>query len=139
MPDFDYLLKFKPSVDSHLILKSDQKLFDASDLANHFQIDKNMLNLCMLSIPFNERHTIDGVTWRSDELYDMQEVARKNQVMLGEKISHVEMIDNSASSRNKSAIKTDLENSVRAKGMQQPVTRNEKEEIQNWLDDVLDI
>lgn len=93
-----------------------------------------MLNLCMLSIPFSERHTIDGVTWRSDELHDMQEVARKNQQKLGEKMSHVEMIEHS-----ESTIKADLENSLRAKGMPEPVTRTEKEEIQNWLDDVLDI
>lgn len=146
VPDFDYLLKFKPSVDSHLILKSDQRLFDTTELTNHFQIDKNLLNLSMLSIPFNERHEIEGVNWRSDELLNMQKISDHHRNKLNEKISQISSdqkriyVSDNIDKVRKDCISEQAKNLEIPKSQQKISSpKSEKEDIQNWLDDVLEI
>lgn len=138
-PDFDYLLKFAPSTASHMILKSDQQLFDSSsvELSKHFSIDSNLLNVCMLSIPFNERFHDDDIEWKSDELERLQENANFYEKKLNDKISHIS--SSKPAETSKPILKTFKSEEKKSPIVKEKTAKTEKEQIQNWLDDVLDI
>ena len=144
-PDFDYLLKLPSSSGSHFILKSEKEKFadDSSQFSKHFMIDTNILNLAMKSIPFNERHHIECINWSSAEIAQMCEEAQGNEKMYSKALAEKNLdksqkfddqtgkLDEKLESLNISAHKT-------AKTPSKSHA-NDKEAIQDWLDDILEL
>lgn len=133
-PDFDKLLKLPPSTGSHFMLKSEEKKFQEVQEASKFSIDIKLLNLAMRSIPFNERYDIKTMEWTSDELEKMKQEAE----MAGGK--YQEALLNAPEKRSKAPEKpppADVQKLKEKATSNKPKT--EKESMQNWLDDILDL
>lgn len=150
-PDFDYLLKLPPSSGSHFMLKSEQQKFEQElenneKFSKYFNIDTNVLNLALKSIPFNERHDI-GVEWNSDELRNMEAEASKNEVI------YRELLEKNLHEKKAKPKPPTLSNKLEAMKVSAPQSSKslskeastvtgdgrDKESIQKWLDDILDI
>lgn len=155
-PDFDYLLKLPPSTGSHFLLKSEQQKFnqdiDSTQFSKHFQLDTNVLNLALKSIPLNERHVLKDIEWNPEEIRQMQLTADANENLyrehlekvslkkdktlpvkpqtLSEKIGKINIADTPASNATSSNPQSNPHSTENPK---------DKESIQKWLDDILDI
>lgn len=149
-PDFDYLLKLPASTGSHFLLKSEQQRFNQdSDLefSKHFHLDTVLLNLAMKSIPFNERQDIEGVEWNSTELQKMKEDASHFAELYREALDRSredkkESIADIANKMNEVKIVDEAEQSgsfLSDKTTASKKPLKEKESMQEWLDDILDL
>jgi predicted carbohydrate-binding protein with CBM5 and CBM33 domain len=143
-PDFDYLLKLPPSTGSHFILKSEKEKFDdTTQFSKHFVIDTNILNLAMKSIPFNERHEIGGIEWSAAEVLQMREEAENNEKAYRDALEKILFDEKRKSEKQpeKLAKKVDemkiSEEKPAKSALRTPA--NDKEAIQDWLDDILDM
>lgn len=144
-PDFDYLLKLPSSTGSHFILKSEQEKFvDASaDFTKHFVIDTNILNLAIKSIPFNERHDIKNIEWSSAELTQMKDEAEANEKIYRDALEKI-LFDEKQKSEEKlarkvEALKISKETKTIPHQSSSTAPKDNKEAIQDWLDDILDM
>lgn len=144
-PDFDYLLKLPSSSGSHFILKSEKEKFedDSSQFSKHFVIDTNILNLAMKSIPFNERHDIPGIEWSSAEILQMGEEAQANEKTYRDAIEKKvheknRQIDEKSEKLGEKFESLKVSENKTAK-IASKTPANDKEAIQDWLDDILDL
>lgn len=131
-PDFDKLLKLPPSTGSHFMLKSEEKKFQEQDGNKAFKIDINLLNLAMSSIPFNERYDLRTVEWTSTELERMKQEA------ITAEGKYKEALRNNPA---KSSIPAEKPQKSTQKPSEKTTSKpkTEKESMQNWLDDILDL
>lgn len=101
-----------------------------------------MLNMAIKSIPFNERHNIQDTEWRAEELQQMTEIAAKNETMYR---NHLEESTQSKPTKLKQDSSADTGMPVKVSTKSQSTNiepklqTGEKESIQKWLDDILDI
>lgn len=133
-PDFDKLLKLPPSTGSHFMLKSEEKKFQEVQEASKFSIDIKLLNLAMRSIPFNERYDIKTVEWTSGELKKMKQEAETAEGKYQEALLNTPEKSTKAPEKPPPA---DLQKPKERTTSNKPKT--EKESMQNWLDDILDL
>lgn len=132
-PDFDKLLKMPPSTGSHFMLKSEEKKFqELQDVSKSFKIDIELLNLAMSSIPFNERYDLKTVDWTSSELEKMKQEANTAEGKYQEALLSNPVKSPMPAEKPQSSIQKPSE-----KASNKPKT--EKESMQNWLDDILDL
>lgn len=132
-PDFDKLLKLPPSTGSHFMLKSEEKKFQELQEANMFSIDIKLLNLAMQSIPFNERYDVKTVEWTSGELEKMKQEAQAAEG------KYQEALLNNPGKVPKAAEKPPEASIQKPKEKTPSKPKTEKESMQNWLDDILDL
>lgn len=141
-PDFDYLMKLPPSTGSHFILKSEKDKFEdtSAQFSKHFVIDTNILNLALKSIPFNERHDIKNIEWSSAELTQMKEEAEANEKVYRDTLEKI-LFDEKQKSEEKLTKKVEsLKIKEEPKTISSSSTpKDNKEAIQDWLDDILDM
>lgn len=142
-PDFDYLLSFSSSHESHFLLKAEQQKFNQREsvqLSKHFNLDTNILNLAVRSIPFNERHEDLKILWNSQEVRQMKEEAASFEEVYYQSLQKScnketppinRSLQQTDESTNKAALSEAKISSAENKG--------EKESIQEWLDDILDL
>ncbi|CRL06168.1 CLUMA_CG019063, isoform A [Clunio marinus] len=151
-PDFNYLLKLPPSTGSHFLLKSEQEKFTqeltSTEFSKYFNLDTKILNLCLMSIPFYERHDNVKIEWTSEEKNRM-----KNEAKVNEELYRDAMESNIFDTVNnqKTDIEIKLENLELSKKPPKNSSENEnatsstkadekdQNSIQKWLDDILDI
>lgn len=155
--DFEDLLKQHKS--SYFMFESEKKWLD-EDVSNEipinyskfFNLDTKFLNQCILSVPFNERHTFD-INYTEKELVEMQKSADHNESQ------YKEMLENSfiqpattvsPKQQEEKLLKVTEKLSKVEVGVSKPVTKenissnepssstSNKESIQKWLDDILD-
>ena len=137
-PNFQDLLKLPPSTGSHFLFKSEQKKFQqGSSASKTFKIDTNLLNLALKSIPFNQRHDIKGVEWVNGELEEMKREAQlleeDYKTALAKAPEPEPTIEKQVKHIPEPSTTTPSAKSPKSK----PAT--EKESMQNWLDDILDL
>lgn len=153
-PDFDYLLKLPSSTGSHFLLKSEQEKFSqeldtSSKFSKYFNLDTKTLNLAMKAIPFDERHDIKGVAWNSGEIQIMKDEAEVNENLYREHLEKVmfeKKVKREAPKPQTITQKVDnikIDETPKASGVNAKPTptgpEKDKESIQKWLDDILDI
>lgn len=149
LPDFSYLLNLHSSSTSHLILKSDQEKFETESVINtskYFNIDINLLNSSIKSIPFNEIHNIKGIEWSQIELDYMKEVSKANEevykTLLASQFTNqatkeVSLPENIT--KEVEELKISPQKDIKQKVEEQPIASDNKESMEKWLDDVLDL
>lgn len=140
-PDFDYLLRLPPSTGAHFLLKSEQLKYQQevdAEFSKNFTIDTALLNMALKSIPFNERHEFNSFTWKSDELRNMQD---ESAIYEGKYRDMLENAFVNNSKADKSEKPKPVPNVNKEKDEQKPDSNsnNQKESIQKWLDDILDL
>lgn len=134
-PDFDYLLKLPPSNGSHFLMKSEQLKYqqDAdTSLSKYFSIDTTLLNLNLRSIPFIERHELNNLKWKSDELSHMQEESELYENKYRDMLKNIP--SRLQSDKPKPPVNVNVE-----KEKKPNVSSPSKDSIQKWLDDILDV
>lgn len=157
--DFSYLLNSHASSSSHFILKSDQEKFQNTDsvisTSKYFNVDINLLNASIKSLPFNEVYSSDiigtDVEWSSDELSRMKEVARINEEIYKSLLVNKYISENNQAIEGSNPIQQvsekieklnvePLKVVEKIKAQQSvAVDSNQKESMEQWLDDVLDL
>ncbi|XP_070495979.1 uncharacterized protein [Chironomus tepperi] len=149
LPDFNYLLNLHSSSTSHLILKSDQEKFETESVINtskYFNVDINLLNSSIKSIPFNEIHNIEGIEWSQDEIDRMNEVSKTNEEVY--KTLLASLLTNQAPDESRSpekltkeidSLKVSPQKETKKKVVEPPTLSDNKESMEKWLDDVLDL
>jgi hypothetical protein len=153
-PDFDYLLKLPPSTGSHFLLKSEQERFNqeldtSSNFSKYFNLDIKTLNLAMNAIPFHERHDLKSINLNSGEIQIMKDEAEANEILYRE---HLEKVLFDQKEKQKAPKPQTLVQKVEKLKIEEPPktsctnvnpqaagTGKDKESIQKWLDDILDI
>lgn len=153
LPDFSYLLSSCASHSSnHLILKSDKEKFQNSESAlntsKYFNVDINLLNSSIKSIPFNEIQDIKGIEWTEEEITQMNEIAKVNEEIYKSLLANSYLKQNQIAENSQveklskkiddhlklpSVKKVDQEKAVELKDGEN------KESMEKWLDDVLDL
>lgn len=140
-PDFEYLLKLPSQPDSHFMLKSEQLKFNQKlddNLFNYFSVDIKTLNLSLKVIPLNERHNI--VEWTSEELNEMQSVAAGNEDAYRDYLVRNAVKRGNDKDKKKGEIEKPKSLKQPENDMAKtPKSNDDKELIQKWLDDILDI
>ena len=145
-PDFDYLLKLPSSAGSHFLLKAEEQKFNQQpdlnvQLSKQFYLDTNILNLALQSIPFNERHETFNILWNAQELEQMKEEATSFEKKYHENLQKV--LSDSKVKENALRIEgtAELVPNMEAVNLEQSFSsgKNDKESIQKWLDDILEI
>lgn len=155
-PDFNYLLKLPPkSSDSHFLFASEKQKFEAEPesstmYSKYFSIDTNSLNLAIQSIPFHIRHKVEGIEWSPEELKEMEEIAAANEELYRKNLEELSL--SKLTSDLKLEKKPEVEVPKPAEDLIKPVstsvdnqeasssgTPSDKESIQQWLDDILDV
>lgn len=146
VPDFDYLLKLPAG--SHFLLKSEQEKFNqqpdqiATFSSKHFSLDANILNLAIQTIPFNERHENFKMIWNSQELRQMKEEASLfEEKYIRNLVKARDELPLNIDQNDESPIKpaSNIENSVSSSACSSNPKEGDKESIQKWLDDILEI
>jgi hypothetical protein len=130
---------------SHFVFKGEQEKFQGESLATqfskYFNIDTKLLNLAIKSIPFNERHSISGIEWTSEELDRMREEAisceQAYKELLESNLSKseekkVEKVTNKTEKLNIGSEKKESTSVV-------PPKSDDKKSMEKWLDDILDL
>jgi hypothetical protein len=153
-PDFDYLLKLPPSTGSHFLLKSEQERFSqeldtSSNFSKYFNLDTKTLNLALKSIPFYERHDIKTIDWNSGEKQIMKDEAEVNENLYREHLEKClfEKKEKRDPPKPQSLVQKVAELKVEeshrtsepSTNSKPAGTEKDKESIQKWLDDILDI
>jgi len=138
-PDFDYLLKMPKG--SHFMLKSEQQKFiedttssTSTKFSKYFNVDCEILNLALKSIPFYERQDVTGITWTEDELQAMTEVASQAEERYRDVLE--KSLDKPNLAKEVKKLKIQEEPKAAAAETEAP---SDKASIQKWLDDILDI
>lgn len=142
-PNFDYLLKLS-STGSHFLLKSEQERFNQdletkTPFSSHFNLDTNVLSLAFKSIPFDERHAIANIEWGQEELNQMQKAAEINEeqfrlILQNNLHKKIELSSVTDKVESLKLTKAPVSSSTAPVGGQK-----DKESIQQWLDDILEI
>lgn len=146
-PDFEKLLKMAPSIGSHFVFKSEKKWENENveSLSNkyskkYFNLDPNMLNLSLLSIPFYERH--DFEFFDDEEKSKMDKQAKNHEENYWNALEKFKN-DNLKLKTNEKPVKSDIVEQVaklEIKAPKKPIAPSKgSEDIQQWLDDILDI
>lgn len=154
-PDFGYLLNLPASTGSHFLLKSEHQRFNQDselEFSKHFKIDTHLINLAMKSIPFNEKQNVRGVQWNSTELLEMAKDASHYAELYREALEHSQQEKEEASVLAAKIREVEIQpgihqktkpsgnpgsSSVKTKSLSEPT--KEKESMQEWLDDILDM
>lgn len=153
--DFNYLVKQQISTGSHFILKSEQEKFHSESIVNfskYFNIDIHLLNASIKSVPFYERHEIKDVEWKREELDCMREAARVNEdayktllktsIEKAKKKSNPIETTDKLSNKEKDTLRISSSASKNKEEATAVATNNSgtnKESMEKWLDDILDI
>lgn len=138
------LLKI-PSTGSNFLLKSEQQKFQKHDLdtsySKFFNVDTNMLNLALKGLSLIAKHDIEGIDWSRSELTQMEDEVKASETeyrdLLEKKLiaGNTSPLKQAAHTLHDNAKSSKLENdSASARKAEK-----DKESIQRWLDDVLDI
>jgi hypothetical protein len=142
------LLSQQGATGSHFLLKSEREKFQSdqqqgTQLSKHFNIDIKSLNLAIKSIPFYERHCINGIDWSKEELNQMKEEARVHEEAYKEliKVNESKVKDQKADQVNKKVEKLSIDPVKEEKQPEEVENspKNEKKSMEKWLDDILDI
>ena len=114
--------------------------------SKYFNIDINLLNSCIKSIPFNQIHNIEGIEWSKDEVDRMNEVSKTNEEVykaLLESLLTSQATEISSSPEKVIKEIKDLKISPQKEDkkivVEQQGATNNKESMEKWLDDVLDL
>jgi hypothetical protein len=94
----------------------------------------------MKSIPFNERHEIGGIEWSAAEVLQMREEAENNEKAYRDALEKI-LFDEKRKSEKQLTKKVD-EMKISEEKPAKSASRtpaNDKEAIQDWLDDILDM
>jgi hypothetical protein len=148
LPNFNYLASLPVNAQSHLILKSEQERFQGESIVSYskyFNINIQLLNAAIKSVPFSEIHEIRGLEWSADELNCMQERAELNAVKYKEALSKSTDVSKLAQASTE-----DLEKKAEALKISTPEktylsareeeadNSSSKASMEKWLDDILD-
>lgn len=125
---------------SHFVFKNEQEKFQSDNLdfqfSKHFNIDVKLLNLAIKSIPFDERHNINGVIWTDDELVRMREDSKLNENLYKELMSKSEkiiLVDKEI------VQKVERKDTKEEKKEEIHTAGDDKKSMEKWLDNILDI
>ena len=134
--DFSYLINSHSSSTSHLILKSEQEKYQKSEsvlnTSKYFNVDIKILNQSIKSVPFYALHDIKGIEWSQEEINQMNEEATVN-----DEIYKTLLAENRQISEEIRLMK--LSSPAEKETKQQKTDSDDKESMEQWLDDVLDL
>lgn len=123
-------------------LEEDASLESNPNFSKFFNLDTKFLNQCILSVPFNERHTFD-INYTEKEKLEMLRMAEENE------IKYKEMLEKSSSQPiaspkkiGKDPVKEITANVEKLDVKPEPkpsceVPKNKDSGLQDWLDDIL--
>lgn len=131
---------------SHLILKSDQERYEKAEsvinTSKYFKVDLNLLNSAIKSVPFSVLHDIKGIEWTAEELNHMNETAKLNEE------NYKSLLAKSSNHREKEVSPQIVTKEIEQLKISPSKSRtidsatvapDNKESMEKWLDDVLDL
>lgn len=138
------LLKI-PSTGSNFLLKSEQQKFQKHDLdtsySKFFNVDTNMLNLALKGLSLIAKHDIEGIDWSRSELAQMEDEVKASETEYRDLLEKNLIAGNTSSLKQAAHTLHDNAKSSKLENDSASARKAEKdkESIQRWLDDVLDI
>lgn len=144
--DFEKLLKQASSIGGHFVFKSEKKWeSDEVEETNkyskkYFNLDPKLLNLSILSLPFYKRHEF--------EFFEEEEKTKMNKQAETYEQQYMEALekslnDNLIKQTTDNTLKSAIVEKIASLEIKEPKKPNPpikgSEDIQQWLDDILDI
>lgn len=121
------------------MFKKEQERFEGDNLevqfSKYFNIDIKLLNLACKSVPFNERHNINGIEWSADEINRMNEDAKLNEIAYNELLNIKPITEEPKVEK----VTKEVDQLDHAEKSEITGACDDKKSMEKWLDDILDI